>query len=181
MTLFFPLCLFAEVIEPPNGDHFAQPGIIVLKDGKWVGVDHLFNLTNKIEVYIEVQKSPTITEEINTEAIKTSIETLFKKGSITTKAESTPPFPFFHMLIMIIPVEKGYAVLCEGRLFESVHLDRFITEKNMYFQAITWEKQLLVIAPKDTFRAEIDKAVDEIANSFVTRYAFFEGIKNRQH
>ncbi len=172
-------------IKPPTAvpqkATYLHPGILVLRNGTWEGSDHLLNVPNNIGVYITLLKPEKETLEITEAQIQKEIEAIFEKANIkptTLAPEDKPALPAFEMEFLVYPVEKGYVACCSGRLFESVTLSRFILESNMAFQAITWEKQALVVSPKAQFQEQLIKSVQEIAQTFADRFQAYEKLKN---
>ena len=155
---------------------FPHPGVVFQKSGQWLGDEHLYNLSNNLEVFVEVEKTTGLDVSIDKEKIKNIISLAFKK-TLTTNYKDNPPLPFFDVTVLIAPIDKGFAVYCSGRLFEEVKLERVEFRKNEHFQAITWEKQSLLVIPKDKLMEEILVAVKDIADAFVERYRYFEEIK----
>ena len=87
---------------------------------------------------------------------------------------STPGIPFFDILVVVYPIEKGYVALVDGaRLFEAVDPLRVHLEKGTTFQAITWEKKTLVVAPEEDFEETVEKTIDDIVNTFFERFRIF--------
>ncbi len=175
-----PLHAAEEAQQHPA--YYPNPGIVASRGGKWVGSDHLYNLTNKIEVYAEIFKPQNVTLPVTENSIRSRVEAVFKKGKIEPKAEvrgGKPPLPFFHVLLMVYPIEKGFVILCEGRLFEEVHMDRVILDEQTVMQAITWESENLIIASSAEIEEQINKSVDEVANTFVDRFLFYANIKSQ--
>jgi hypothetical protein len=168
----------SRIVIGPEEHFFPHPGILFEKNGKWLGDDHLYNLTPDIGIFVEVEKAPDVTAQVDEKHIKNLVSYIFEKGSISPKpASEPPPFPYFHILVMVTGIDRGYSVYCAGRLFESVNVDRINLEKNVYFQVITWEKQALLVIPADKFRDELDIAITDITNNFVERYRHYEDIK----
>lgn len=159
---------------------YTHPGIVVSQDGKWVGSDHLLNLSNKIDVIVEILKPETTKLPFTEESLEQRIEAAFKKKDFETSASRTsamPHIPFFNVLLVIYPIEKGYVGLVDGRLMESIDPKRVKLEKNTDFQAITWEKKTLVVAPTDEFEGIINKTIDDILATFFERFEFFEKLR----
>ena len=159
---------------------YPNPGIVANRDGRWVGSDHLYNLTNKIDIVVEFFTPPNVVLPVTKEAIKTTIADIFKKARIIAPTElsgNKPPLPFFHMLIMVHPIEKGYVAYCEGRLFEQIELDRVKPDEQTAMQGITWESQNLIISSKEDLANQLTKSVDEIATAFAERFRFYEDIR----
>jgi hypothetical protein len=160
---------------------YLHPGILVFLNGKWEGSDHLLNLSHNIGVYVTVVKPEAETLDITQEKLQKKVEGLFTQGGIKPVIVTTqgqPPLPAFEIEIFVYPIEKGYAACCSGRLFESVTLDRFKMDPGMAFQAITWEKQALIVGPKSTFSDQLNQIVESIASSFIERYQAYEKLKS---
>lgn len=160
--------------------NYPNPGIVAQRGGKWVGSDHLYNISNKIGINVEIFKPQNTTVPVSSESIKERVVSIFLKGKIEPKAESLggkPSLPFFHVLLMVYPIDKGFVVFCEGRLFEEVHIDRVILDQQTVMQAITWESQNMIIASEADLDDQINKSIDEIANTFVDRFIFYSNIK----
>ncbi|HEY4832645.1 MAG TPA: hypothetical protein VIH61_08825 [Waddliaceae bacterium] len=180
LFLAFATSLFSAEEAFDDQRFYPNPGIIALRDGRWVGSDHLYNLTNKIDIVIEFFTPPSVVLPVTKENIKTTVSEIFKKARITPPTDFSgdkPPLPFFHMLIMMYPIEKGYVVYCEGRLFEQVELDRVKPDEQTAMQAITWESQNLIITSKEDLANQLTKSVDEIATAFANRFRFYEDIR----
>lgn len=164
----------------PQRSEYLHPGILVFLNGRWEGSDHLLNITNNIGVYVSIIKPENEAIDVNETQIQKEIESIFAEASIrpqTLAAGGKPPLPAFEIEIFIYPIERGYVACCQGRLFESVTLERFKMDPNMAFQAITWEKQNLIVSPKAQFAEQLTKTVQEIANAFTERFLVYERFK----
>ncbi|MBX9587522.1 MAG: hypothetical protein K2X50_09735 [Gammaproteobacteria bacterium] len=156
------------------------PGIIVYRGGKWEGSDHLLNLTNNIGLYISIVKPHDVTLDISEEHLKKAVADIFDKVNIkptTLAPEGKPPLPAFEIEILIYPIERGYVACCSGSLFESVTLQRFVLDQNMAFQAITWQKETLVVSPTEKFAEQLTSSVQEIGQAFADRFETFDKMK----
>jgi hypothetical protein len=165
--------------QVPQHAKYLHPGILVYLNGEWQGSDHLLNLLSNIGVYVTILKPQDETLNITQEQLQNEVVKIFEKANIkplTLAAEGKPPLPAFEIEIFLYPIEKGYAACCAGRLFESVFLDRFKMDSNMAFQAITWEKQSLIVGPKSTFAEQLTKNIQEIAAAFTERFQAYEKI-----
>lgn len=164
-------------------EYYLNPGIIAFRNGHWVGSDHLYNLTNSIDVVVEFYTPQNIVLPLNKDDVKQKISEIFQKARIHVEPPAVeagkPPLPFFHMLIMAYPLEKGFAVYCEGRLFEGVQLERVTLDEQTSMQAITWESQNLIVSSKEDLSNQIMKSVEEIATSFADRFRFYEDIRSQ--
>jgi hypothetical protein len=180
LFLTFASSLFSQDTSFDDQRFYPNPGIVANRDGRWVGSDHLYNLTSKIDIVVEFFTPPNVVLPVTKEAIKTTITEIFKKARITPPAEVSydkPPLPFFHMLIMVYPIEKGYVAYCEGRLFEKIELERVKPDEQTAMQGITWESQNLIISSKEDLANQLIKSVEEIATAFADRYRFYEDIR----
>ena len=238
----------SEVLSPP----YTQPGIIANQGGRWVGSDHLFNLTHQIGIEVEIIGPKGVALPFSTESIKMRVNErfrqeglspiprgrtdiskaemeitdvarlisdiavlnpneLFAQGGVPTgagpsniqrpplkppqKPKAEPrkdekphmievprlytPLPFFHVLIMINPIEKGYVAYVGTRLFESIDIKRSGAQLDQQtaFQAITWERQLLLITAKEDLLAQVNSSVDELTTEFLNRYKYFQQLR----
>ncbi|MDP1880728.1 MAG: hypothetical protein Q8K60_07295 [Parachlamydiaceae bacterium] len=161
---------------------YFHPGILVFQDDKWVGSDHLLNLTENIGVYVTILKPDNDTLNISDANIKKDVEKIFSGAGIIPQTKSyknQPPLPAFEIEILIYPVEKGYVCCCDGRLFESVTLSRFILDEGMAFEAITWEKRTLIVGPTNKFIDQLNANIKEIAEAFTERYIAYKKLSKR--
>lgn len=159
---------------------YFHPGILVNRAGTWEGSDHLLNLSSNIGVYAKLLKPEGEALDITEQQIQKEVASIFTNFSISPNIlipEWKPPLPIFQIEILLYPIEKGYVACCEGRLFESVNLERFKLDPNMAFQAITWEKQTLIVGPKKQFSEQLMNSVREIAEDFGDRFRAYETIK----
>ena len=166
----------------PQKSFYLHPGILVYFNGKWEGSDHLYNLTNQISVQLSIVKPENEILDISESELKKVVEDIFVDVGIrpqTLVAPGRAPLPVFQIEIFVYPIERGFVACCEGRLFESVILERFKMDPNMAFQAITWEKQQLQVSPKAQFKEHIIKTVTDIADSFAERFDAYQRIKSR--
>jgi hypothetical protein len=160
--------------------NYFHPGVLVYEAGQWQGTDHLLNLTNQIGVYVEVLRPGDDKLGISEEKIQSQVASLFNSAGVkpmTVGLADQPPLPAFQIKIFLYPIDRGYAAYCEGRLFESVNLKRFDLDPGMAFEAITWERQSLIVAPTDKTIELIDKQVNEIVSSFLEIFQFFDKSK----
>ena len=185
LSILFSALLFATPLSAQmadDGRFYPNPGIVAQRGGAWVGSDHLYNLTNQIDILVEIFKPENVDIPITEEMLRSRVADIFKKGGITPIAEliaGKPPLPFFHVLVMIYPIEKGYVAYCEGRLFENVNLDRIRLDDLTLLQGITWESQNLIVSPTNQIGEQINNSVDEIAETFVERFRFYDEIRRK--
>jgi len=169
-----------EVSTPVAGVPFTLPGIVGIRNGRWAGSDNLYNVRPEISIYVEVvlpEKSNIILDE---GVINSRIQQIFSKVGISPAALheiGEPPMPLFHVLIFVDSIEQFNVASCACRLFESVKLNRMQLEPGIIFQAITWEKQELITSTKKEFNDVLNKTVDDLANTFVERFQYFQNLR----
>lgn len=164
-------------VEAQGEITYLSPGIIAYQGSQWVGSDNLLNVGKDIAIYVEIVKSPTQQIPFDEESIKIKLSDIFTKngiGTLPTGFTDKPPLPFMHALVMIVPFEKGFLAYCSVRLFEQVTLPRVILADQTFFQAITWEKQNLVVAAPQDITREVTNTLVEMTNNFVERVKYFQ-------
>lgn len=175
-----PRELTPRELTPRELNVYTHPGIVVSQGGKWVGSDHLLNLTKKIDVVVEILKPDSTTLPFDEGKLEKRLEEAFKKRDFETAISTTkgmPEIPFFNLLLVVYPIEKGFVALVDGRLMESIDPKRVKLERDTDFQAITWEKKTLIVAPTEEFEGIVEKTIDEIVTTFLDRFEFFEKMK----
>lgn len=165
-----------EKVSVPLNDLsvFTEPGIATLKDGNWVGRSSLLHIDKDIGIVIEIVRS-TSGQELSADSLRGQISEILKKGGmkpIVPIVADPTPLPFFHCLILIQPIEKGYAAYCACRFFEDVQSTRqnVILPPKIVLQAITWEKQELLIIPTEQLEMQVKKSVQTMATSFADQF-----------
>jgi hypothetical protein len=162
------------------GPPFTLPGIVGLKEGRWAGSDNLYNLNPDISIYVEVVLPEDQKIEVHENEIKARIQELFTKGNIKfvgLHEPGEPPLPFFHVLVMINSLDQFMTAYCGCRLFEAVDLKRVVLEQGITFQAVTWEKQDLILASKKDFLPLLNRTIDDLAGAFVNRFEYFQNLR----
>ncbi|MGK5594065.1 MAG: hypothetical protein ACSNEK_01735 [Parachlamydiaceae bacterium] len=167
-----------------TGPLYVYPGVVRVKDGKWVGYDYLYNLTSNIPVEVTVIKPKEVSVPFTEEAIRDKIANLFEDAGIDTNVNiegGRPPVAFFNMMVLIYPVNDGFIALTDGRLFETVSVKRVTPAPSEgVLQAMTWEQQNLLVASSESFMSLLNHNIEDIANNFLERYRFFEAFKKRR-
>jgi hypothetical protein len=159
---------------------YLHPGILVFHDGQWQGSDHLLNLANNIGIYVTIIKPENADLKVNQEQVTKVVADVFNQVNIkpqTLAAPGQPPLPAFEIQILAYPIEKGFTVAIDGRLFESVQPLRFHLDQGMAFQAVTWEKKSLQVGPESTINEQILKSVQDIAIEFADRFKAYADIR----
>lgn len=147
---------------------YTTPGTATWQGNEWVGSDNLYNLSKNIGIEIEVIAPSRANISLSEDEIKEKLYNLLKLGELTADSLATGvnPLPFLHVLIMVNPIEKGFAVYCAIRLFEQVDNKRVHFKPGVYWQAITWEKQELIITPPEALQSQVLKTLRDMARSF---------------
>lgn len=158
---------------------FTQPGILSLRSGGYVGVDHLYNISANIPVVVEIAQSENLILPVSKERVQMIIEKAFEREGINpiVRPSSGPALPFFQVLVMVIPAGDGISAFCSGRLFEKVELERVALPQGVYYQAITWEYQNLIFSSKEDSEKQLVSAIAEIVEQFLSRYKYYKNIK----
>lgn len=170
----------AQDLEVRDEVTFLSPGVIAARQEGWIGSDHLYNLTADIGITIEILRTTEGELPFSADDLKKAVSSVFEKVNIYPETKGYRPLPYFHILIMIQPISNGYVVFLEGRLFEPVELERVVFRSGTTFQAITWERQNLIVSPKDKFKETVTDSVVDIAKQFADRFDFFETLRLRE-
>lgn len=162
---------------------YTFPGVVIGgESGGWEGSDNVYNITENIGVSAEVIFNSSMKFPIQKEQIVRRVEEIFKTGGIHPQAVlqlGKPPLPLFNVVLMIQPIDKGYALLLSGNLLEEVDVKRVHLTQGAW-QAITWQREdLLVVATEDAPH-QINKAIDELAFQFVKVYRHFGYLRNNR-
>lgn len=158
---------------------YTHPGIVVNQGGRWVGSDHLLNLSRNVRIVSEILKPADATLPFNEASLDKTLQEKFSKHGFDINGQANSAAPFFNLLIVVYPIEQGYVSLVDGRLMEGIDPKRVKLDPDTSFQAITWEKKTLLVSPKDEFEATINKSIDDIINTFFERYDYFDRLKVR--
>lgn len=158
---------------------YTHPGIVINQGGRFVGSDHLLNLSKHIDIASEILKPADTEIPLTIQMIDDYIYDKFIKKGLESTRGSASTIPFFNLLLVIYPVEQGFVALVDGRLIESVDPKRVKLDRDNQFQAITWEKKVLLVTPKDDFKSSIFKTIDDILNTFFERYDYFDRLRQK--
>jgi hypothetical protein len=149
---------------------YLHPGLVSYRGGRWVGTDHLFNMTENIGVYVLIVKPEQFESTLTEANIQRNVEDIFRTGRINPRAftlPGQPPLPLFLIQILLHPIPEGVAAGCAISLFEAVDPQRVFLERDTAFQAITWQRAAMLISPKATSTEDITMKINEIAEEFV--------------
>jgi len=153
-----------------------RPGLVSFKGGKWVGNEHLLGLSKGIRIVAEIVKPKGVSIGLTSEKLRTQAELKVREVGVDPDPKINPQqtvLPFLHILVLVYPVEGGFAASCNVRLFEGVELSRAAATQTTKWQAITWEQQTLIVFPKSKIGGQIQNSVQEILGAFGKRYAFY--------
>ncbi len=174
---------------PKNYNHpgvIAREGLVTEDEastGDWAGGDHLINLPRHIPVQLDLSLPKESTLNISENSLEHLVEDVFKKYDLNPDDytdSSLTPLPYFNMIVTVYQVPKGYVYSVEGRLFESVKLDRVAFDEGVGIQAITWEMSSLNGVPENKLINELNQSVSGIATTFAQRYNYFKKIEESQ-
>lgn len=161
---------------------YTYPGVIAWREGGWRGGDNLYNLGNRIAVTVDINAPPPGSEEepfpVQEEAIRKRIASIFEEagiGPLQTGSFEKAPLPLFCVVIMAQPFPKGYAFFCAANLLEEVDLKRTRFDEGT-FQAVTWERQHMVVVPAEQVAYHVGRCVDDLAYSFLKVYRYYQGV-----
>lgn len=171
-----------QQLIPSSRSSYTFPGLVVIGQDGNIGTPHLYNLTSHIEIVVTVDKKPEVDYAVDEQALYDVIVEEFKKVYIEPGAmpqAGNPYLPMFNLLVMITPINRGYALFVTGRLFESVEMDRIRLEPNTAFQAITWQSQFLDTVPTETVGEYLKRGARDIARGFTEQFAYYDDLKVR--
>jgi hypothetical protein len=168
----------AQHVEEPT---YTFPGLLAKIGNRWVGNDYLYDLHRNIGVVVEVITNEGREIPVDKEGLKEMVKEIFMHVELVPESlasENTPPLPFFHILIFVSPAENSNVAFVSGRLFEDALLARYGLDPIGTWQAITWEKQDLVITSPLQFSEQLKKSVANIAQTFADKVIFYAKIKS---
>lgn len=169
-----PSHLLPQTMEAPPlslNTVYTSPGIASLRGGDWVGSEDLYNLTNNIGVHVELV-APKGLSVISEAALFEKVSEILKTVGLHPSLAMTGanPLPFFHVLIMLQPIDRGYVAYCAGRLFERIDLPRVHLKTGVIWQAITWEKQEIIVSSQEQIQMELMQTISNITTTFAETY-----------
>lgn len=166
-----------KFVEQPT---YTFPGLLAKIGKRWVGSDYLYNMHKNIGVKVEVVRQEGKDISVDEEGIAQIVSDIFLTGNIVPDSfasEESPPLPFFHVLIFALPADNNNIAFVSGRLFEDALLARYGLDPIGTWQAISWEKQDLVVTSPLQFDEQLKKSVAGIAQTFVDRVEMYAKIK----
>lgn len=162
---------------------FTSPGIATLQGSEWVGSEHLYHLPEAIGIVVEIIKPATTaaTITITEEKLKEITVEALKGAHIRSRdplIANLSLLPFLHILVIAHPIEKGFVAYCALRLFEEVQVPRIFLKAGIVWQAITWEKQELLVTPPEQANVQIEQTIQSMLASFADRIKSYPIEKN---
>lgn len=180
-----PLAPIPYLTRVPSPRHFGEPtylapGLVRFSNGLWAGSDYLYNLSQDIGVAVELVLPKELAGILHKERVRQEIEVIFTGHHITPfslAVNDLPPLPFFHLIAFVVPVKESYVVNIAGRLFEEVKLIRLDYQLPGTVQAITWEKQELIVSSKSQVLERLMESAREIAIQFAGKIDSFNRLQ----
>ncbi len=169
-----------EVIAPPES---YLPGIATIKNKRWVVTDFLYNLTNNIEVKVEILKPKDQYIPLSENLLAQQVSDLFQKVNITPSAvqmNCRPPLPIFYVLIMAYPCDKRIVGFISAQLYEEAKPVRIDLDLNGVWQTITWERQAMVASAPGDFAQEVNEVVTQMVVSFTDKFKYYHPADERK-
>lgn len=164
---------FVKQELPPMARPFGMPGVIGLNNGKWEGTDYLGFVGNHIGISVEVLKPEGVPPVPDAGTLEGQIASLFTKENIEPRADvsSGPPLPFFHLLLLVYPVDQDkFVVFGNGRLFEQVQVVRKDFLPAGVWQGITWENHDVILTNAQQLDAKVRELADKLTEAFIQRH-----------
>lgn len=195
---------FSEALSQ-EGHEYPYPGVVLYRNDTWEGSDNVYKISDHIAVGVDLDIPPPGSDvpplPISEEAIRNRVQAIFKSADITPYAANMPdlptvtpgvssnynffsgqggnikpPLPLFMVVIIAQPINKGYVFYCAANLFEDVDVKR-ITLSEGVMQAITWERQHLIVTPTEEIPYHLNRCIDDLAYSFVKVYRYFQNVR----
>jgi len=182
MKKLFTAAILSTLCTLSAEEHYGYPGITALKDGKWVGSDHLLNLPDSILLDVIVSKPEGVDLPISDEKIRAIAVKEFDAAGIDPNGkpvDGKPPLPFFQILVIVYKIPEGYAYSIDGRLFEEVQLPRVKLNPGVTMQAITWNTDSIHVASDQKVSDELETSIAELVRGFTEKYKFFRDLKKK--
>ena len=161
------------VVKP--GPIFMEPGVLFIKNDQYQGSDYLGRLPTSFPIVAEIIKSEKETFNLTEGEVINFIRKQFAgKNLVLNETRNQPETPFLRVIVLLQSIDdRGYAAAIRLSLFETVKIERAVLQEGMTFQAITWEREGLVVTPKDAAKDSIGKGLESLATDFVARYGAF--------
>lgn len=167
------------LMAPAEGDEYTHPGVVLFNDGEWQGSDNIYNISNNISIGVELIVPDEAAFPLRAETIKNRLKSAFQSAGITPVAVMSgnkPPLPFFNVVILAQSINKGYAIYCAANLLEEVDVKRVRLEQGVW-QAITWDRQHLIITSNEEASFHVNKCIDDIAMAFVKLFRHYQSVR----
>lgn len=168
---------------PTSRQIFTFPGLVGIENGTWAESENLYNLPRGIEVYAELVKPDSLELPFDAGQISHKIKEMFAKARLiptSTAPLNEPTLPLYHVLIFVDKLDRAMVLYISCRLFEGVKLERLSLPKNFVFQAITWEKQNMVVAAPSDIPHQLESNLQEMTQGFLQLITHYNQIKSTQ-
>lgn len=152
---------------------YTAPGVATLQGSQWVGTEHLYNLSKDLGVTVEIIKPASSSLPFNEGILLSKVFELLRQAGINPRPAGVmtknTPLPFLHILVMVNPIENGFVAYCAARIFEEVQNKRVYLKPEIVWQAMTWEKQELIVSPNETFQQEVESTLNLLIKQLIER------------
>lgn len=158
---------------------FVYPGIVRYSGGNFEGGDHLLGIGRNISVDLEIYSDAAAEFPLKREDLLKGVTDLFQEYRFHT--DLAPPYlPFFYIVIIALPIDRGFSVYVSGRLIEKVEVRNLQFDPSVTWQAITWERESFQVLSKEDVAKEVSATVNSIAKTFIDRVSFFESLPQQE-
>lgn len=169
-----------------GGTPYLFPGVVTAKESGWVGSENFFNFPKDLAFEVSINTDSKEAIPLDKEFLKGKLKEILNQAYYGTEAlqtEGKPPLPLLHLRVLLVPLKiptllgkkpkEGFIASCSLRLFEEVTLPRVILEKELTFQAITYESETLVISSKEEISKEIQESGEKMVKTFIDKVTKF--------
>lgn len=169
-------------LYPEEGTEYTHPGVVILNNGEWEGTDNIYNIPKNISIGVEFVVPDENTFPVKAESIRNRVKGAFQSAGIVTQALMSgdkPPLPLFNIVLIAQNINKGYVIYCAANLLEEVDVKRAKLNSGTW-QAITWDRQHLLVTPTEETAFHLNKCIDDIALAFLKVYRHYQGVKSER-
>lgn len=175
-----PIYRYERDRQTTNWQYYTRPGVVEPRKYVWRGEDNLFDVGDELNVVAEVitPKNSHITyDKYEAEGV---VERELKAIGIRTDGvvyDGDKKKPFVHIQLLMHQMGNDVAVYASLRLFEPVCIDRCSIKCEQSWQVVTWEKQTLFVAPRNSLRSAVNSKVQMLADIFTRRWKHFDSLR----
>lgn len=162
-----------QTVLPPERYY---PGLATIKNGHWVVNDLFYGLPFNIGVKIDLLRPSDKFVPLDVVALQNRVKGILGGAGIVTEAivyPCAPPTPIFNVIIMAYPCDRKCVGFITAQLLEPAKPSRIDVDINGVWQAVTWERQSLVVSACETFEAEVGNNLARLASEFSRVFKFY--------